>query len=196
MDHEAGDVEGLEQQIGTERGLEVRDADVLPRLVVARRVPATLVELAVRRQVRLRSDAEQLAPVDHDGAVVEAVAVAQRRAHHEHREEVLGCLDQPEHRLLHGVEHGILEHEVVDGVAGQAQLGEDGDGHGVVVALACRGQHGVGIGGGIGDRDRDRAGGDPRESVAVRALEVRLVVMPPVWHRPSSNARRGVGSGG
>ena len=109
-----------------------------PRLVVAGRVPAALVELAVGRQVRLRRDAEQLAAVDHDGAVVEAVAVAQRRADDEHREEIGGCLDQPRDRRLDGVEHGILHHEVVDRVAGQAQLGEDGDGDGLGVALARR----------------------------------------------------------
>ena len=116
-----------------------------PDLVVAGRVPAALVELAVGRQVRLRRDAEQLAAVDHDGAVVEAVAVAQRRADDEHREEIVGCLDQARDRRLDGVEHGILHHEVVDRVPGEAQLGEDRDGDGVGVAVAGGGEHGLGV---------------------------------------------------
>ena len=95
MDDEARHVERLEQQVGPERRLEVADADVFARLVVARRVPAALVELAIGRQVRLRRDAEQLAAMDHDRAVVEAVAVAQRRADHEHGKQIDGCLDQP-----------------------------------------------------------------------------------------------------
>ena len=121
------------------------DPDVLAGLVVAGRVPAALVELPVGRQIRLRRDAEQLAAVDHDGAVVEAVAVTQRRADDEHREELVGCLDQPRDRRLDGVEDGILHHEVVDRIAGEAQLGEDGDGDGIGIALPCRGEHRFGV---------------------------------------------------
>ena len=50
--------------------------------------PARLVELAVGRQVRLRGDPEDLAAVDHHGAVVDPVPVAQRRADDEHRAQV------------------------------------------------------------------------------------------------------------
>ena len=56
--------------------------------VVARGEPPALVELAVGRQVRLGRDPEDLAAVDHDRAVVEPVALPQRRADHEHRPQV------------------------------------------------------------------------------------------------------------
>ena len=164
-------VEGLEQQVGSEGRLEVRDADVLADLVITGRVPASLVELAVGGQVGLRRHAEQLAAVDHDGAVVEAVAVAQRCAHHEHGEEILGCRHQRRDGGLDRVEHGILHHEIVDRVPGQAQLGEHRDGDGIGVALACRGKHRFRVADRVGDRDGDRAGRDAREPVAVRALE-------------------------
>ena len=120
MDDEPRHVEGLEQQVGPEGRLEMGDADVLADLVVAGRVPASLVELAVRGQVRLRRHAEQLAAVDHHGAVVEAVAVAQRCAHHEHGEHIFGCCHQRRDGRLDRVEHGILHHEIVDRIPGQA----------------------------------------------------------------------------
>ena len=164
-------VEGLEQQVGSEGRLEVRDADVLADLVITGRVPASLVELAVGGQVGLRRHAEQLAAVDHHGAVVEAVAVAQRCAHHEHGEEILGCRHQRRDGGLDRVEHGILHHEIVDRVPGQAQLGEHRDGDGIGVALPCRGKHRFRVTDRVGDRDGDRAGRDAREPVAVRALE-------------------------
>ena len=96
----------------------------LPVLVVARREPAALVELAVVGQVGLRRDAEDLAAVDHDRAVVDPVALHERRADDEHRQQVGARLDDLGERLLHRVEQRVLEEEVVDGVAAQAQLGE------------------------------------------------------------------------
>ncbi len=142
---ESGHVERLEQQVGSERSLEVADPDVLTDLVVAGCVPPALVELAVGGQVRLGHDAEQLAAMDHDRAVVEAVAVAQRRTHHEHREELFGCRHQRRDGRLDRVEHGILHHEIVDRVPGEAQLGEHGHGDGVGVALARGGEHRFGV---------------------------------------------------
>ena len=56
--------------------------------------------------------------------------MTQRRTDDEHREEIRGCLDQAHDRRLDRVEHGILHHEVVDRVAGEAQLGEHRDGDG------------------------------------------------------------------
>ena len=62
MDDEARHVECLEQEVRTERRLQLSDADVLPDLAVAGRVPAALVELAVRGQIRLRRDAQHSSP--------------------------------------------------------------------------------------------------------------------------------------
>ena len=109
--------------------------------------------------------------MDHDRAVVEAVAVAQRRADDQHREEIDGCLDQPRdrpprrRRARHPASRGRRSR------TREAQLGEDGDGDGLGVALARRGEHRLGVRGRVGDRDGNGAGGDAREAVPVGALE-------------------------
>jgi hypothetical protein len=78
-----------------------------------------------------------------------------------------------------GVEHGILHHEVVDRVAGQAELREDGDGDGIVAERARRVDDRLGVSRRVGDRDGDRAGGDPGEPVPVDALEQQVLAHPP-----------------
>ena len=88
VDDEPGDVVGGEQQVRTERHVRRRADTDRAALVVAGGELATLVELAVRRQVRLRDDTEQPTAVDDDGGVVHAVGVAQRGADHEHRQQV------------------------------------------------------------------------------------------------------------
>ena len=92
--------------------------------VTAGGVPAALVELPVVRKVRLRDDAEDLAAVDDHRTVVEPVALGQRRADNEHRHEFDGCGDQCLDRVLDGIEQDVLQHEVVDGVTGEAELRE------------------------------------------------------------------------
>ncbi len=164
------------------------DPDVLADLVVARCVPAPFVEFPVRGQIRLRDHTEQLAAMDHDGAVVETVAMAQRRTHHEHREEIVGCRHQRRDGRLDRIEHGILHHEIVDRVTGQAQFRKHGDGDCVGVAFASRHEHGLGVASRIGDRDGDRAGRDAREPVPVRALEREA-------HGSSLSARRSLRRG-
>ena len=62
-------------------------------------------------------------------------------------------LDDRRDRPLDGVEQGVLHHQVVDRVAGQAQLGEDRDGDALVVAVARLGQHRLRVGGRVGDRE-------------------------------------------
>ena len=105
-----------------------------PSLVVARGEPARLVELPVGRQVRLGRDAEHAAAVDHDRAVVEPVALAQRRADDEHRAQVAARRDHVARWPQDRVEQRVLQDQVVDRVAAQAQLGEDRDRDALVVA--------------------------------------------------------------
>ena len=171
MHDQPGHVQGLEQQIGTERGFQRADPDVLADLVVARRVPAPLVELPVGRQIRLGRHPEQFAAVDHDRAVVEAVAVTKGRTDDEHGKQVLGGLDQALDRRYDRVEHGILQNKVVDRIPGEAQLGEDRDRDRVTVARLGGLENGLRVRRRVGDRDRDRARRDAGEPVAVRALE-------------------------
>ena len=145
-----------------------------------------LVELAVGREVHLGRDPEDRAPVDHDRAVVEPVQAAQRCADHEHRAQVAARLDQVGHGLLDRVEQGLLEQQVVDRVAGQAELREDRDRHAVLVTGARLGQHGGRVGGRVGDGHGHGAGGDPREALGVGREEVHGSSLP---HRSRRHGR-------
>ena len=74
--------------------------------------------------------------------------------------------------VLDGLEQRVLQEQVVDGVAGEAQLGEDRHGDpSSWQARACA-STGARVGGGVGDRDRHRAGRDPGEPVGVGGVEV------------------------
>jgi hypothetical protein len=98
--------------------------------------------------------------VDDHRAVVEAWPQPQRRADDQQRTQLLRGRDEGGDGGVDGVEHGILHHEVVDGVSGQAELREDGDGDGIVAERAGRVDDRLGVSRRVGDRDGDRAGGD------------------------------------
>ena len=110
--------------------------------------------------------------MDGDGAVVQCVVLAQGRAHDEEGQQVGAGLDDGGEGLLDVIEQHVLQEEIVDGVAGDAQLGVDGDGDAARVKLACcvndfarvlegaRGVHGQGH------------GGDAREALVVEGMEV------------------------
>src|SRR5699024_12264608 len=78
------------------------DAHVLVHAVVGRGDPAVLLELAVRGEVLLGGDGDDLAAVDGDRTVVQAVAVsgAQRGAEHDDRQQLTAGLDHRGDRLL------------------------------------------------------------------------------------------------
>ena len=120
-----GTSRGLEEQVRAERHVLAADGDLAAH-VVADGDLAALVELAVRRQVGLRHDAEDAAAVHDERAVVDPVAMAQRRADDEHRQQPGRALDDRGQRVLDAVEDGVLEQQVLDRVAAQGQLGEDG----------------------------------------------------------------------
>ena len=164
------------------------DAEDVPGLVVTRDELAALVELPVGRHVRLRRHAEDAALVHDDRAVVEPVAVAQRSADHEHRQEVRRRLDDARERDLDLVEHRVLEQQVLDRVPGQAQLREDRDRDALGGALARLADHRFGVGGRVGDRHPRGAGGDAGEAVGVGVAEVGHPGAPVPSHA-STNSR-------
>ncbi len=142
-------------------------------LVVPGGVPAALVELPVRRQVGLRRHAEHLAALDHHRAVVDPVAVGERRPDDQQRR---GGRRWPRPRSSMASStwssSGVLEDQVVDGVAAQAQLGKDRHrdarrrGTPCLVAAPARRWRRV------GDGDRQGAGRDAGEPVGVGGGEV------------------------
>ena len=209
VQHEAGQVGRGEQQVGAERDLDA--AIGCPRArrpdpdgsadVVAGCGLAALVELPVGGQVRLRGDAEDPSAVHDHRGVVDPVPVAQRGAHHEHRQQLGRRRDQLEQGPLDALQQGVLHEQVLDRVAGQRQLREHRQPDAVGVALPGGGQHRVGVGRRDADRGRDRAGGDPEEAVPVGRTEVHRVIVPFPAARPgvSQGASRpspGSGPGG
>ena len=141
-------------------------------LVVTRCDLAALVELAVGGQIRLGRHTQYRAAVDDHGGVVDAVPVAQRSADHQHRQQVGGSGDDVAHGILDRVQQHVLQQDVLDGVAGQRQLRENGQCHAVVVALPGQPQHRGGVGRGVADRRVVRARGDPGKPLAVDVVEV------------------------
>ena len=173
VDDEARDVVGGEQQVRAERHAGAADAD-LAALADARGELPPLVELAVGGRIGLRDHAEQAAAVDDDGAVVDAVAVAQRRTEHEQRQEVGGALDHRGQRALDVVEHRILQHQVLERVARQRHLREQRHRDALVRALPGRPQHHLGVEDRVGDRHAAGAGGDAGEAVLVDRFEAHV----------------------
>ena len=168
----SGHVGRAEDQVRTERHPPVGHADRRTAAVVARREVPPLVELPVGRQVGLGRDAQDHAAVDDHRAVEDPGAVDQRCADDQHRPQRGGRGDHLGDRRVRGVEQRVLEQQVVDGVAGQAQLREHRDRDAVLVGLLGHRDDLRRVGRGVGDGHGQRARRDPREPVRVRRVEV------------------------
>ncbi len=94
------------------------------------------------------------------------------RADHDDRGQALGALGEVDDRLVDGVEEDVLEEQVVDRVAGEGELGEEGHGDPVVVEALDLLEDARRIRRRIGVRDRHRARRDPGEAVPVEVAEV------------------------
>ena len=178
MQDETGDIRRREQQVRPERHVGPVQPDRPADVVAGRHLPP-LVELPIRRQVGLRHDAEHRAAVDDDRGVVDAVPVPQRRADHQHRQQLGGGGDDVEQRILDGIEQGVLQQDVLDRVPRQRQLGKHRQRHVVVMAVLGRLQHRLGVRGGVGDHRADRAGGHADETVPVGRVEVHTDIVAP-----------------
>jgi hypothetical protein len=173
VDDEVPDVRGLEQQPRADRHLLAEDGDDVVD-VVAGREPAALVELAVGRQVGLRDHAEHLAAADHDGRVEHPAAAHHRRPDDEDGPQVGGGHRDVLDRRLDRLQQGVLQEQVVDRVAREAQLREHRDRDALLMARAGLLEHGTGVGGRVGRSDRDRHGRNPGEPVGVGGVEVHV----------------------
>jgi hypothetical protein len=112
--------------------------------------------------------------MDRDGAVVEPPLERERGADDEERHDPLRFVADLLDRGVHGVEHDVLHHEVVDRVPREAQLGEDRDGDRIVIELLRRVEDRARVARGIRDRDGDVAGGDAGEAMTIRAQEIEV----------------------
>ena len=95
------------------------------------------------------------------------------RTHDDDRQQRLGRGRDGDDRAVDLVEQDVLEQQVVDGVAGQAQLGEEGHRDALRVPQPHLLDDRLGVAGRVARGDREGAGRDPREAVAVGRREVR-----------------------
>ena len=174
MHREVRQVGRLEHEVGAERRVGGADADRLAGDPGARREMPRLVEFPIVRQMRLRHDAEHGAAVDRERAVEQPIAVAERRAHEHERQEVPRAGGDPIDRGLHRVEQHRLEPEILDRVAGNAELRKHRDRHPVAIERPERVEDRSGVPLRIAERHGHRDGGRADEAMAVGRAEGKL----------------------
>jgi hypothetical protein len=162
-----------QQHVGSERHGLAGEGQRAADHARAWREPATLVELAIVGQEALGDHGPHPAALYRDRGVVEPARVAQRRADHEQRRQRLALLGQCADGGLDRVEQGVLLQQVVNRVAGQAQLRQHQHRDARLVRLTHQGQHALGVGGGIRQLDLGNGGGDPDEAVTIGREERR-----------------------
>ena len=168
---EAGHVFRCEEKIGAERCLLAGKRNrISSRAVAGSEMPA-LVELAVVRQMHLRRDAEESSAMHRDGTIVEAPAMAKRRAEQNERQKITRTLDDPRDARLDRFEKRILQEEIVDRVAGERELREKRQRRSARIAGARDIEDRFRVRLRVGDRDPRRRGGHAREAVPVDRME-------------------------
>jgi len=110
--------------------------------------------------------------VESASAEVAAAQERERGTDDDHRSQVGRGFYERRDRLVHPRQQGVLQQEVLDGVAAQAELRENRDRDTVVVALPHLGQHGRGVRRRVGQRDGDRACRHAREPLGVGRVEL------------------------
>jgi len=119
----------------------------------------------------LGDDAQDSAACDRHGAVVDAAIATQRRADEQNRAQRAARLCHHRHRRLARGEHGVLKVEVVDRIAGEAELGKDKQVGARPVALAGKRDRRFGIGVRVGDAHGRRADAGADHPLMVERVE-------------------------
>ena len=172
VEDQARHVVDLEQQVGAEGDARAVDVDVaLAGVAPAGEVPL-LVELAVGGRVGLGDDAAHRPAGDDDGAVEQAPARPQGGAHDDRRQEPGGGGADGLDGGQGPAQQDVGQEEVVDGVAGQAQFGEDGQAHALLAQAAGPGDHGGRVGGRVRQGHGQGDGGHAREALVVGGAEL------------------------
>ena len=135
---------------------------------------ALLVELAIVRQVQLRGDTQDLASVDRYRTVVEGTIVANRGTNNEDRQQILRLNSNAMQSLSHFIQHDILKQQIINGVAGNAQLGKDGRGNTLGIKLASNVNDLVSVSKWLSGMNRNRHRSNAREALIVKRMEVQL----------------------
>ena len=129
--------------------------------------------------------------MDDHGGVVDAVVVAQRRTDHKDRKQVGRGRHDVQECVRDGVEQRILHQDVLDGVAGKREFGENRQADALVVALPRHLQHRFGVRRGLPDRGVQRARSDADKALAIGGIEVHHCPLSLVTcHKPVTGYQR------
>jgi len=171
VEAEARNGANVEQEVLAEGNVLAAQGHDLGAARLGGREVALLVVLAVVREVGLRHDAGD-PPRTHDRRDVEDRAVNKERQSGNHRgPEVPRRFRQFEESRLRAVQHRRLMKQVIQRVAAQVQLGEDGR-YGIeFVRVTRQGERALQIGRRIADLHPRQAHGHAREPVFVQVVE-------------------------
>ena len=109
--------------------------------------------------------------MDHHRGVVEPVAEAQRRSDDQDGQQIARSLEEPPDRRFDRVEERILQQQIVDRIAGQAEFGKGGDADAARVAEFRHRDDRRCVGIRVGQGGRNGAGGDADEAMRIDRTE-------------------------
>ncbi len=178
VNRQVREIDGGEQQIGSERGRRAVDLDVRVDHVASRPKLALLVELAVLGQIALGHRAEDAATMDHHCGVEQTLLSAQRRPDDRHRVELLGGLTDLLDGIERGVEQRVLSEQILARVGGEAQLREHDQRRVLSVCRLRERDRALGVEGRVGDPHTRNRSGDPRVSVAIDRVKRQIPDVP------------------
>lgn len=167
---EAGPVLDLEHQTGRQERPVAAD----PHRAVDARAggePALLIIFAIVGQEGLGHDGLNPPAREHQGAVVQGVAVTDRGASDRDHPGHLRGGGQGGDTALDLGQQGVLHQQVVDGVAGQAEFGEDDQVHALRARLLDQGDMLQHVGGRVGGVHDGRRGSDAHEALVAGSVE-------------------------
>ena len=119
-----------------------------------------------------RDDSQSPAAVDDDSAVAQSVPDQHGCADHDHWAQLGGAADDSGDGIGHGVEQGVGQQQVVNGIAADPQFRVDR--HGDAAGVGCAGnlQCALGVGCGVEVRHGQGHRRDAREALLVEVVEV------------------------
>ena len=117
--------------------------------------------------------------MDRDRAVHQPRADLQRGADDDDRHQLAARLTQGLNRVEHSLQQGGLQHEVIQGVAGEAEFREDGESHLLIVQVTQGLKVARRVLGRVGESDGQRHRGDAGEAMVVdRCVRVADLGLP------------------
>ncbi|CRH74135.1 Uncharacterised protein [Chlamydia trachomatis] len=112
--------------------------------------------------------------MDRYRAVVEGAVIANRGTNDEDRQQILRLSSNAMQSLSHFIQHDILKQQIINGVAGNAQLGKDCCGNALGIKLASSVNDLARVSKRLSGMNRNRHRSNAREALIVKRMEVQL----------------------